>query len=106
MGLWEEEDFQTNKINPIDQQHSVQEAALVDGDIIVFQENSAIFTSLQLKNAKQFLSEYPKNDSRNGNKGNHGNYRQGNSGAGQQRRHVSNSMSHHDIAAIQPNNIL
>ena len=112
--LWEEEDFQTNKINAIDLQQSVAEAALVDGDIIVFQENSNIFTSLKLKNAKQFLSEYPRCDRRNDPRGaNKGNYRSGTmSGGGRGRRTSSiigqgNNILHgHHVNVVHDDNYL
>lgn len=56
--LWEEEDHKTNKVNPIEIGQSMADSSLVDGDIIVFQEKSNIFSSLQLKDAKTFLAQH------------------------------------------------
>ena len=56
--LWEEEDCGTNKINAVEIGQSIADSSLVDGDIIVFQEKSNIFSTLQLKDAKTFLTQH------------------------------------------------
>ena len=67
--LWEEEDYNTNKINRINLQQTISEASLVDGDIIVFQSKSNI--NLQLMNAKTYLITY--NNQNNNNQRNNDN---------------------------------
>eukprot|EP01083_Nonionella_stella_P008630 24917_1 len=67
--LFEEEDCASNKINAIDLDQNISDTSLVDGDIIVFQEKSKIFNSLQLKNVKRFFEkEFEMNNKRKINK--------------------------------------
>ncbi|ETO21441.1 hypothetical protein RFI_15763 [Reticulomyxa filosa] len=52
--LWEEEDCENGKIQPLEEYSFINDCQLVDGDIIIFQEKSTLLPLMHLPDAKVF----------------------------------------------------